>query len=152
MAQPDAARALRALEPFVGEWTIEARGPDGTPWPGEGRASFEWHASGAHLVQRTGIDAPGAPDSVAIIGCDAANGTYVQLYSDERGVCRIYDMALDGSEWTLRRDGEPFAQRFSATISDDGRTISGRWEKAEAGTGFAVDFYLTYRKVPSSPS
>ena len=150
MAQPGADHALLALEPFVGEWTIEARGPDGEPWPGEGHASFEWHASGAHLVQRTGIDVAGAPDSIAIMGCDGANGTYVQLYSDDRGVCRIYDMRLDGAEWTLTRDGEPFPQRFTATISDDGRTITGRWEKAESGADFATDFYLTYRKVPSS--
>jgi hypothetical protein len=131
----------------VGDWTVEAKGPDGQPWPGEGRLSFEWHTSGAHLVQRTTIDAPGAPASTSIIGCDAANGTYVQLYSDERGVCRIYTMTINEGAWTLERDGEPFPQRFTAAIADDAHTISGRWEKAEDGAGFTVDFYLTYRKV-----
>ena len=29
----------------------------------------------------------------------------------------------------------------------DARTIAGRWEKAENGPEFTVDFYLTYRKV-----
>ena len=96
MEQPTAEQALLALEPLIGEWTVEAKGADGQAWPGEGRATFQWHPSKAHLVQRTVMGVPGAPDSTSIIGCDAANGTFVQLYSDERGVCRIYSMKLDG--------------------------------------------------------
>ncbi|HTT53145.1 MAG TPA: hypothetical protein VMH35_17250 [Streptosporangiaceae bacterium] len=145
--QPTAAEALRALEPLVGEWAVEAAGPDGHPWPGRGRASFHWHPSRAHLVQRTVTDVPGAPDSTSIIGCDAADGSFAQLYSDERGVCRIYSMHIDGRAWTLQRDGDPFPQRFVGEFSDDARTIAGRWEKAEHAAGFAVDFYLTYRKI-----
>jgi hypothetical protein len=147
MQQPTAGQALRALEPLVGEWTVETKGPDGQAWPGQGRASFQWHPSGAHLVQRIAIDVPGAPDSTSIIGCDAASGSFVQLYSDERGVCRIYSMRMDGGEWILWRDGDPFPQRFVGKISDDARTISGRWEKAEDGADFAIDFYMTYRKI-----
>lgn len=150
MNQPTAERSLAALEPLVGQWTLEAKGPDGQVWPGEGRASFQWHPSRAHLIQETMTDAPGAPNSTSIMGCDAANGTFVQLYSDERGVCRIYSMTIDAHEWTLEREGDPFPQRFVGTISDDGHTISGRWEKAEDGETFTVDFYLTYRKVVAS--
>ena len=145
MEQPTAGQALRALEPLLGEWAVEASGPDGQPWPGQGRASFQWHPSGAHLVQRTTTDVPGAPDSTSIIGCDAATGSFVQLYSDDRGVCRIYSMAIDGSQWTLQRDGDPFPQRFVGKISDS--TISGRWEKAEDGADFTLDFCLTYRRI-----
>jgi hypothetical protein len=97
--------------------------------------------------QRSWIESPGAPDSISIIGCDAANGTYMQLYSDERGVCRIYEMAIGDGEWRLWRQGEPFAQRFSATISPDGETISGRWDTAEDGTNFELDFELVHRTV-----
>ena len=90
---------------------------------------------------------PEAPDNTSTIGCDAANGTYVQLYSDERGICRIYEMSIGNGEWRLWREGEPFAQRFTATISDDGNTITGRWEIAENGTDYATDFDLIYRRV-----
>jgi hypothetical protein len=68
MDQPTAERALKRLEPLVGEWTLEARPPDGEPWPGSGRAIFEWHQSGAHLVVRSTVDMPDAPDSISIIG------------------------------------------------------------------------------------
>jgi hypothetical protein len=145
--QPVAGPTLSALEVFIGEWTVEATGADGQPWPGLGRATFEWHASRAHLVQRTVTDLPGAPDSIAIVGCDAAKGTFVQLYSDERQVCRIYSMSLNDARWVLERDGEPFPQRFVGMISEDARTISGRWEKSEDGGDFELDFSLTYRKI-----
>jgi hypothetical protein len=147
MNQPMAEEALKRLEPLVGEWILEAKPQDGPPWPGEARTTIEWHDSGAHLVQRSTAEMPEAPNSVSIMGCDAANGTYFQLYSDERGVCRVFEMSIAGREWKLWREGEPFVQRFSATISDDGDTISGRWEKAMDGRKWETDFDLTYRKV-----
>ena len=147
MNQPTAGESLNKLEPLVGEWTVEAKGPDGDAWPSLGRCTFEWHDSRAHLVQRSTIESPDAPDAISIIGCDAANRTFFQLYSDERGVCRVYEMSIGDGEWTLRRRGEPFPQRFTATISEDGQTIAGCWEKAEDGTTFTTDFYLTYNRV-----
>ncbi len=146
MGQPTAQDALKKLEPLLGEWTLEASSPDGERWPGEGHASFEWHESGAHLVARTTINVPGAPDAISIIGCDAANGTYFQLYSDDRVVCRIYEMSIGDGEWQLWREGEPFPQRFTAAISEDGDTIAGRWEKAEDGN-YRTDFHLTYKRA-----
>ena len=80
------------------------------------------------------------------MGCDAGNGTYFQLYSDDRGVCRVYEMSIGGGAWRLWRGGEPFDQRFIATISQDGNTISGRWEKSEDGMSFTTDFELVYRR------
>jgi hypothetical protein len=147
MEQPIAEQALRALGVLVGEWSVEAKGADGEPWPGEARAIFEWHPSNAHLIQRTATDVEGAPDSTAIIGCDGAKGTFVQLYSDERGVCRVYSMDISDTEWLLQRDGDPFAQRFVGTFSEDARTISGRWEKSGDGVNFELDFSLTYRRI-----
>jgi hypothetical protein len=95
------------------------------------------------------VDVPGAPDSISIMGCDAANDRYVQLYSDERGTCRIYSMRMESGVWTLQREGEPFAQRFIGALSEDGLTIDGRWEKAEPGADYSLDFHLIYRRAPS---
>jgi hypothetical protein len=150
MEQPTAGQALRELEPLVGQWNIEATWPDGTPWPGGGTVTFEWHNSRAHLVERGTAELPEAPDNVSIIGCDAANGTYFQLYSDDRGVCRVYEMSIDNGEWKLWREGEPFAQRYTGTFSDDGNTITGRWEISEDGTNYVTDFDLIYRRVETA--
>ncbi|MGH8911313.1 MAG: hypothetical protein ACRDVD_02285 [Acidimicrobiia bacterium] len=147
MDQPSAEEPLSRLEPLIGEWTLEAKPPDGPPWPGQARATFEWHDSHAHVVLRSTAEMPEAPDAISIIGCDAANGTYFQLYSDDRGVCRVYEMSIGDGEWRLWRDGEPFSQRFTATISEDGSTIAGRWELAPDGRSWATDFDLTYRRL-----
>jgi hypothetical protein len=147
MEQPKADEALKRLDPLVGEWVLEAKPPDGEPWPGGARSTIEWHDSGAHLVQRMTVEMPEAPNSVSIMGCGGADGTYFQLYSDDRGVSRVYEMTIDDGEWRLWRDGEPFSQRFTATISEDHKTIAGRWELAEDGTNFETDFDLTYRRV-----
>jgi hypothetical protein len=145
--QPTAQDALAALEPLLGEWTLEARWPNGDVYPG--RTTFEWldPITRRHLVQRVTIEHPMAPESVSVMGCDAANGTYMQLYTDERDVCRIVEMWIDDGEWRLERRGDPFAQRFTGTFSEDGTTITGRWEIDEDGEGFELDFELDYRKA-----
>ena len=147
MGQPNAEEALKRLEPLVGEWTLEAFWPGGEPWQSEARATIEWHESRAHLIQRSTMEMPEAPNTISIMGCDAGNGTYFQLYSDDRGVCRVYEMSIGDGEWKLWREGAPFAQRFTGRFEDDGNTIVGRWEMAEDGTSYETDFDLSYRRV-----
>jgi hypothetical protein len=146
MDQPTAEKALKELEVLVGEWTMEAIPPGGDPWPGEAHAVFEWLEGGQLLLERSTVEMPEAPNGVCVYGCDAANGTYYQLYTDDRNVCRVYEMSVGDGEWKLWREGEPFAQRFTATISDDRDTIEGRWELNQ-GDGWKTDFDLTYRRV-----
>jgi hypothetical protein len=109
--------------------------------------TFAWLEGAPLLIQRTHVALPEAPDSVAVMGFDAATDAFYQLYTDERNVQRVYAMSLEGRVWKLWRDGEPFSQRFTGTLSDDGRTIAGGWEKAEDGVTWTPDFDLTYTKV-----
>ena len=148
MEQPTAEKALKELEVLVGEWALEATGPDGEPWPGKASLTFEWLEGSDKrlLVERATVEMPEAPDTVCVIGADAANGTYHQLYTDSRNVCRIYEMTVGDGEWKIWREGEPFDQRFTATISDDAKTINGLWELNE-GDGWKTDFDLVFRRV-----
>jgi hypothetical protein len=147
MDQPTAEEALKRMEPLVGEWKLEAIPPSGEPWPGEAQATIEWHDSGRLLVERSTVEMPEAPNGIKVMGADAANGTYYQLYTDDRNVCRVYEMSLEDGVWTLWREGEPFAQRFIGKISDDGTKIEGRWEAKKSGDDWETDFDLIYTRV-----
>lgn len=138
--------ARQRLEALVGEWAMEASPPGGPPWPGSAWVSFQWLEGAPLLIQRWHSDHPDAPDGIAVIGCDGPNDTYYQLYTDERDVQRIYAMSLVDGVWKLWREGEPFAQRFAATLSPDGQTIAGRWEIAQDSGTWRTDFDLTYRR------
>jgi hypothetical protein len=116
-------------------------------FPGsEGRTVFEWLDGGAFLVQRSTAPDP-APDSTWIIGRDDADEHLTALYSDSRGVSRVYRMGVRAGTWTVWRDAPGFNQRFTATISADGRQIAGAWEMSPDGTTWAHDFDLVYTKV-----
>jgi ketosteroid isomerase-like protein len=140
------AAALERLNALVGEWSLEAGPPEGPPWPGGGRVSFEWLDGRTFLIQRWHIDLPEAPDGIAIIGL-AGDDRFRQHYFDSRGVQRLYEMTLENGVWKLWRDDpNPFPQRFTGTFDETGETISARWEKKEQGA-WSTDFDMTYRRV-----
>jgi hypothetical protein len=89
--QPTAEHALKELEVLIGEWTMEAIPPAGEPWPGGAHATFEWLEGDQLVLERSTVEMPEAPDSLCVIGCDAANGTYYQLSHGRPRVCQVYD-------------------------------------------------------------
>ena len=148
----DDSRDARALAPFIGRWALEMQLPDSPPLAGW--ATFEWLLGRRFVVQRIGADHPDAPESYCILAPDTRSAAgYVQHYFDSRGVVRTYLMHLDGPDWTLTRttpDFSPldFAQRWTGRFSDDGATITGRWETGTSdGTDWQLDFGLTYRRI-----
>jgi hypothetical protein len=147
--QPTAEDALKELEVLVGKWKVVATPPGGPPWPGDAEITYEWlEGSGQQLlVERSLVEMPEAPNGVCVFGCDAANGRYFQLYTDDRGVCRVYEVSIGGGEFRIWRDGEPFSQRFHGKFSDDGNKIEARWEAAKDGTNWETDFDLVFTRV-----
>ena len=143
------AAAMARLEAFIGEWVVEASFPDG--YGGTGRAVFEWALDRQFLTCRTEVPG-GPPDGLMIMGYDPGRMPYCQHYFDSRGVARVYAMNLSDGVWTLLRDSADFtpldfAQRYTGTFSADGRGIEGRWESAQDGTTWELDFHLSYSKV-----
>ena len=128
--------SLTALEPLVGEWILLAAFDETPPADIGARVRFEWLPGERFLIQRWEVPIPEAPDGIAMIGADPENGgRYLQHYFATRGVARVYRMSFEGGVWKLDRD-EPdfspldFAQRYTGTLSDDVRTIAGRWQPA----------------------
>jgi hypothetical protein len=144
---------LERLEPFVGEWRVEA---PAMPLPADladqARTTYEWTLGGAFLLVRMSFPIPEAPDGLLLIGPDAAGDGYIQHHFDSRGIARVYAMTFDGRDWTLERhkpDFTPlsFHQRWVGKFTADGNAIHGRWETSPDGRDWELDFELMYRRV-----
>jgi hypothetical protein len=144
--------AIERLEPFLGTWSVEAIMPQAPPTDLRGHVTFEWMPSGGFLVQRWEVPFPDAPDGLAVIGFHPDRGIYLQHYFDSRGVARVYEMDFADGVWTLSRSAPDFSpldfrQRWRATFSQDGNTITGRWEICHDGTTWEHDFDLRYERA-----
>ena len=93
------------------------------------------------------VDDPRFPVSTQVVGGDDASDEYTALYSDSRGVRRVYHMTLSGGVWKSWRDAPGFNQRYIGKIGGDGKAIAGQWEFSEDGDSWKVDFDLNYTKV-----
>lgn len=147
---------LGRLDALVGEWKLDVL-IDGQ-LVGRGRTTLGWLEDGAFLIQHTdgGPPPPDAPPEWAanspglvttIIGLDDSTGRFYMLYADARDVFRVYQMELGDGAWRVWRDAPGFFQRFTGTFSDDGNSITGRWEVSRDGVTWEHDFDLTYTKV-----
>jgi hypothetical protein len=135
----------RDLEPFVGEWRLEASLAPGVG----GKASFEWALDRTFMTQRTSIPVEGAPQSLSVIALDHDEQAFTMHYFDSRGIVRLYAMTIEDGEWTLLRTQAdfsplPFHQRYVGTFATDGSRIDGRWEKSDDGADWQLDFELNY--------
>jgi hypothetical protein len=137
---------------LIGAWEFETKAKDRSM--GHGRATFEWIEDGTFVLERSDAEwsDPGwvenAPASTrSVIGWDDSTDEMVQLYSDSRGVTRIYRMTLTDDAWALERAAPDFHQRFIGTFRDDGRTIEGQWDSSPDGTEWELDFPMTYHRV-----
>jgi hypothetical protein len=134
---------LSNLEVLVGEWSSEV-----PAFTAEARTTFEWLEGGGFLIERSTIDLPEFPNGVMVIGPTGADGALQQHYFDSRGVHRVYEMTLEDGVWTLWREGPDWPQRYVGELSDDGNTITGRWERGESpGAPLQHDFDITHRRL-----
>jgi hypothetical protein len=146
---------LTRLELLVGQWELTAS--SGERIMSTSGSTIRWLGDRGFLVQR--IDPPtylapewvdAAPNWVdAVIGLDDHSNTFTMLYTDSRGVCRIYRMSLDANRWMLSgQPGPEFHQRFVSSFNDDRTVIDGRWEASDNGRNWSTDFDVTYRRLP----
>jgi hypothetical protein len=144
-----------SLDRLVGTWDVQAL-LDGHA-VARSTATFAWTEDGAFIVERDDGE-PAGPDVprewienlpfpvVSIIGRDDSGDELTMLYSDARGVRRIYRQAFDGDTWRIWREAPGFNQCFTGTFDEAGTTITGYWEMSKDGVTWSKDFDLVYRK------
>lgn len=143
---PQPTSSLKQFEILVGEWTMVGTHP-GLPATAHGRSSFEWLREGALLAWHSDWEhGQGIPSAFNVIGRDDTVKTCSMLYTDERGVTRIYQMSLEGGIWKMWRDAPGFSQRMTGTFSDDGNTITWHGELLRDGSNWEQDLDVTYTR------
>ncbi|MFD6070735.1 MULTISPECIES: hypothetical protein [Amycolatopsis] len=123
---------MEQLDVLVGSWQTTLRNAwflEPTDQEVPGSATIEWLGDAFVVFRWTmGGDAGKATsEMVLVLGRSDARDAYTALYHDERGVCRVYDMTFDGSQWNLSREDPDLFQRFIADVGPD--RIVGRWER-----------------------
>jgi len=142
--------ALEHLEVLLGNWEVELSHTSFLPGPSDtvtGHVSFEWLLDGAFLLMRMGDKSPGPPNATWLIGRDESTPNFTALYYDSRSVSRIYEMSFVDGVWKMWRESPGFWQRYEGKISNDGNTITARWEKSSDGIKWERDFNITYTRV-----
>ncbi len=137
--------AVTGLDRLVGEWSMVGRHPAFTSTV-TGHSSFRWLERGALLVWHFDWRQPGPPNAVGVIGHDDSLHSYAMLYSDERGVTRIYQISLDGDVWKMWRDAPGFSQRMIGRFSESGDTVTSHGELSRDGSNWQGDLDVTYTK------
>ena len=142
-------RWIKNLEVFIGEWNVEISSMSFRADKNEmvrGSARFEWFEQ-SFLIQRFEVPNSEFPAATFIIGPDDTSEQYCALYTDSRGVSRVYQMSLNEQAWNLWRTAPGFSQRFSAVFKNDKKQISAKWEKSVDGINWDHDFDLTYTRL-----
>ena len=143
--------AMRRLEPMVGEWDVtltHAWFLDSLDTEVRGTATVEWYADAFLLLRgsfptRSG-EQGGSAWAMAFSHNDP-HDAFVALYSDDRGVSRVFGMTFARGEWTLLREDPDFHQRIVMRLGED--RIDMRADASEdAGATWRKD--LDYIFVP----
>jgi len=142
---PQPTVSLKQFEVLVGEWDTVGTHP-AFPSAVQGHSSFEWLVDGALLVWHFDWEKAGPPSAISVIGHDDSVKTCSMLYSDERGVARIYQMSLEGGILKMWREAPGFSQRLTGTFSNDGRTITSHGELSRDGSNWEQDLDVTYTR------
>ena len=143
---PQPTRSLKQFDILIGEWTMLGTHPQ-LPSAVHGHSSFEWLREGALLAWHFDWErGQGLPSAFSVIGQDDAVEACAMLYSDERGVARIYQMSLAGGLWKMWRDAPGFSQRMTGRFSADGSTISWQGELSRDGSTWEPDLSVTYTR------
>jgi len=150
--------ALKPLERLLGDWTTEATHP-AVSGVLRGSVHVEWLDGARFLSHRSKSDHPDFPDSTSIIGFTErdrvddehsalpAGTTLGMHYFDSRGVFRLYRVNFDKDTWIIWRDSPGFSQRFTGIITDDGDTITGKWQLQRDDLRWEDDLEITYRRA-----
>ena len=144
-APPQQTHSLKEFGVLVGEWELVGK-HQAVPATLKGHATFEWLSENALLVWRYTWD-EAIPNAINVIGHDDTAEAATILYTDERGVARIFQTSLGDGVWKMWRDSPGFSQRMTYTVSADGQTINAVIELAREADVWERDMVVSYTRT-----
>ena len=143
--------AMERLSVLVGPWRTTMRNawflePADLEVPGS--ATVEWLGDAFVIFRWTmeGDVGSATSEMVLVLGHSDTRDAYTALYHDERGVCRVFTMTFDDSQWILSREDPDMFQRFIADVGP--HRVAGRWEASEDhGSTWRKDFDLIFERA-----
>jgi hypothetical protein len=124
---------LNLLNVLAGEWEttitmLDANGGDVSV--SHARDVYSWSANGRFLQHDVDAEMDGSRfRSLEIIALDPAGDGFVSRSYDPDGTFSDFKAELEGRSWRIIGEVE----RFDGQFSEDGNTLSGRWEQNVEG-------------------
>jgi hypothetical protein len=145
--------SLSDLGFLIGDWDMALSGASFLPDPEHvihGRFEVRPIEAGTLLAMRQRAESSGPPAASWVWGRDESQAGYTVLYTDGRGVSRVYQASLSDRRWEIWRHTPEFSQRFEATVSVDYDEIAGSWEKRSSNGAWEHDFDVAYSRLDRS--
>lgn len=138
------------LAPFAGRWRTagEVLATDSSPaLEIAGTDEYEWLPGGWFLLHRVDVRIGGERvQALEVIGWDGAS-YFMRAFDSQGNVGEMQATVLEGV-WTFQGD----AERFTGGFGEDGRTLSGRWERREGDRWLPwMDVRLTKESPSANP-
>ncbi|HEV3475074.1 MAG TPA: DUF1579 family protein [Actinomycetota bacterium] len=127
MPSPDPA--LKALDQFVGRWSMEGHLVGSTDNAIIGQATYRWVSGGFFLEQRLELDFMGMKiQSLELIGYDPETNTFPStVYSNMSPTPLPYRWEIDDGNVAISVSYGPLDATFKGSFSQDGKSFSGGW-------------------------
>lgn len=135
----------RVAEIFGGDWSVTITNMWWLEDPSTARtgiARCDWLGDSFLLLQ---VEFEGEPTWDFVFGRSDARNQFVVLYSDERGVQRVFDLTIDAASWVMSRSDPDFHQRLLARI--EGNRMVGQTDASDdRGDTWRKDFDLIFER------
>jgi hypothetical protein len=121
--------ALRALDRFVGTWSMEGHLVGSDEITIKGQTTFRWRPGGFFLEQQGAMNFLGMDlDSLELIGFDPETGTFPStVFTNIAPAPLPYRWEIDGETLKISVSYGPLDATFTGAFDDDGRGFHGSW-------------------------
>ncbi len=109
-----------------------------------GTDSYAWLEDGLFVLHQVDVSMGDHPViGIETIWYDPQSGKYRTHFVDADGTTSTYEACLEGQTWTMMSE----IDRFSGSFSDDGKVLSGHWERRGGSSSWEPWMDVTLTRI-----